>query len=320
MAGKTAQGQKMTGRSSSAYLPIFQIIGGSETERAEFGRRLVTVCARRAISAVLVKEELAGNTQRYAVQSLARQYDLILVDGKFYASDYRIRVGGHAPPMQECMVWAGGSDLALEKFADRLLASLDELVRRVPVWACVLIGGKSSRMGRPKHLIEDEQKKTWLERTTAVLSPFVDGLVVSGAGMLPKKLADTIRLADIPGVDGPLAGILAAFRWQPNVAWLFVACDMPCISPEALQWLFTDRRAGCWGRVPRLAESKHCEPLLAWYDFRARQLFEKQVDEKDLRIGTVAAHAKIDTPVIPELLRSGWQNINTPDQLQAASL
>jgi molybdopterin-guanine dinucleotide biosynthesis protein A len=318
MSVKSAQEHHVTEVNSMAYLPIFQLTGGTGGQRREFGQRLIAVCARRSISGILVGPEQLGNSRRYAVQSLAGQYDLVLIYGECHFSAHQIRIGGHAPSVQDSIAWYGGNDFELEKFADRLVEKLDGLVRRVPVWACVLIGGKSSRMGRPKHLIEDGQKTTWLERTTAMLSPLVDGLVVSGAGILPKKLAGTVCLADIPGVAGPLAGILAACRWQPTVAWLLVACDMPCITPAALQWLLADRRAGCWGRVPRRAENKYCEPLFAWYDFRARQLFEEQLYDGDLRIGNVAAHPKIDTPVIPDSLRSGWQNINTPEQLQAA--
>ena len=320
MAVKTAQGHKATGISSSAYLPIFQLTGGTETERREFGQRLISVCAQRSISGILVGEDQLGNCRRYAVHSLARQYDLVLVDGDLNFSPHQIQIGARGQSGPDCIVWSCGSDLDLEKLADRLVIKLDGLARQIPVWACILIGGKSSRMGRPKHLIEDEQQTTWLERTTALLSPLVDGLVVAGAGMLPKTLANTVRLADIPGVVGPLAGLLAAFRWQPTVAWLLVACDMPCITPAALQWLLAERRAGCWGQIPRLAESEYCEPLLAWYDFRAGQLFEEQVADGGLRISAVAAHPKIDTPVIPELLHSGWQNINTPEQLRSISV
>jgi molybdopterin-guanine dinucleotide biosynthesis protein A len=99
---------------------------------------------------------------------------------------------------------------------------------------------------------------------------------------------------------------------------MFVACDMPHITPEAIHWLLSKRRSGCWGRVPRLAGNKHYEPLLAWYDFRAAQLFEEQNYSGNLRIGAVASHLKIDNPVIPETLAYGWQNINTPEQLKAA--
>ena len=217
---------------------------------------------------------------------------------------------------QDSLIFTGGDDRVMEEFVGRLIVKLDMLQSQTPVWACILIGGKSSRMGRPKHLIEDGNGITWLERTIGVLGPLVDGLVVSGAGMLPERLIGMVRLADIPGVVGPLTGILAASRWQPLVSWLLVACDMPYITPEAVQWLLSGRRAGCWGRVPRLAVREHCEPLFAWYDFRAAQLFEQQAHDGNLRIGFAAYHPKVYNPVIPDSLSNCWKNINTADQIK----
>ena len=298
-------------------LPIFQVSGRTEDERGRFIEQLMGVLERRSISSVFIKAEKYRNT--YAVQSLVKQYDLVMVDSGKELSVHQIRLGSHKESGQDDLVWHGGDESALSQFADRLMKEMDKLVRQTEVWGCILIGGKSSRMGRPKHLIEDENKITWLERTIKILRPLVDGLVVSGAGKLPEKLADTIRLQDVPGVAGPMTGFLAAGRWQPMVSWLFVACDMPHITTKAVQWLLADRRAGCWGRVPRLAESQRPEPLFAWYDFRAAQLFEEQSYTGNLRIGAVASHPKIETPVVPELLRGSWQNINTPDQVQGVS-
>jgi molybdopterin-guanine dinucleotide biosynthesis protein A len=275
----------------------------------------MAVLERRSLCGVFLKRAAYRNQSRYALLSLTKLYDLVIIDAGVDLPAQQIRIGGHEDSVRDSLVWTGGDDPAMQGFTDRLVLKMDELVLQTPVWGCILIGGKSSRMGRPKHLIEDENKITWLERTTDILRPLVDGLVVSGAGMLPEKLADTIRLPDIPGVVGPLTGILAASRWQPMVTWVLVACDMPHITPEAIQWLLAGRRAGCWGRVPRLAGDKYCEPLFAWYDFRAAQLFEEQLYGGNLRIGGAASHPKIDNPVIPESLRYGWQNINTPDQL-----
>lgn len=298
-------------------LPVFQISGRTEGERVGFVQRLLAELERRSLFAAFLQQKESRN--RYAVRSMAKLYDLVVVDAGVDLPAQPIQIEDYEESWQESFSWMGGDDLALQGFADRLVEKMDELVHQTPVWGCVLIGGKSSRMGRPKHLIEDQSKTTWLERTIDILRPLVDGLVISGTGMLPETLADTVRLADIPGVVGPLTGILAASRWQPTVSWLLVACDMPHITPEAIQWLLSDRRAGCWGRVPRLAGRKHCEPLFAWYDFRAAQLFEEQLYQGNLRIGGAASHPKIDNPLIPESLSYGWQNINTPQQLQAAA-
>lgn len=313
-----AKESKVYSISSISGLPVFQVSGRTERERGEFLQLLLADLKRRSLSSVFIKRE--ETQSRYALRSLVQLYDVVIIDAGVDSSNGKgngdIEIRGHEDTGQDSLVWSGGVGLAIEEFTDRLVAKLDELVRQTPVWGCVLIGGKSSRMGRPKHLIEDEQKTTWLERTTDILRPLVDGLVVSGAGMLPGKLADMARLEDIPGVVGPLTGILAASRWQPAVTWLLVACDMPHITTEAIQWLLSDRRAGCWGRVPRLEGNRHCEPLFAWYDFRSAQLFEEQLYDGNLRIGGAASHPKIDNPVIPESLCYGWQNINTPEQLQ----
>lgn len=300
-------------------LPVFQISGKTERERVGFVQRLMSALGRRSLCGVFLKREEYQNLSQYAVLSLVRQYDLVILDVGIDLPAQQIRLGGHEELTQDSFVWTGGDDLAMQQLSDRLVKVMDELVYHTPIWGCILIGGRSSRMGRPKHLIEGENKTTWLERTTDILRPMVDGLVVSGAGLLPEKLDDMVRLADIPGVVGPLTGILAASRWQPMATWLLVACDMPHITPEAVHWLLSGRRAGCWGRVPRLAENRYCEPLFAWYDFRAAQLFEEQLFDGNLRIGGAASHSKIDNPVIPESLRPGWQNINTPDQLSTST-
>jgi len=299
-------------------LPVFKVSGGTEKLRREFVERLSVVLERRSITGIYLKGEDCRNPSRYTLLTLARLHDLVIIDAGVDLPAQQIRIDSYEKSGQDCFSWTGSDDSAMEVCTSRLIEKMDNLVCHTPVWGCILIGGKSSRMGQPKHLIEDKNNITWLERTTDILRPLVDGLVVSGAGMLPEKLASTVRLADIPGVVGPLTGILAACRWQPMVTWVFVACDMPHITPEAIHWLLSGRRAGCWGRVPRLAGSKHCEPLFAWYDFRAGHLFEEQHYDGNLRIGAVALHAKIDKPVIPESLHFGWQNINTPDQLKAA--
>jgi glutamate dehydrogenase (NADP+)/cyclic pyranopterin phosphate synthase/molybdopterin-guanine dinucleotide biosynthesis protein A len=299
-------------------LPLFEVSGATGEYREQWVHRLMGELERRSLTGTFLKGQGRRLPDRYAALSLAKRYDLVLIDAGGDSPVEQLRITRYGKTEQDSLVWRGGDDSAMEQWIDRLAGKMDELVSRTPVWGCILIGGKSSRMGRPKHLIADRNNITWLEKTTAVLRPLVDGLVVSGAGVLPEKLQGLVRLADIPGVAGPLAGMLAAGRWQPLVSWLFVACDMPYITTEAIHWLLSGRRAGCWGRVPRLAESQHCEPLFAWYDFRAAHLFETQLHDGNPRIGEVACHSKIDKPVIPESLRHGWQNINTPDQLKTA--
>lgn len=187
------------------------------------------------------------------------------------------------------------------------------------VWACILIGGKSSRMGRPKHLLPDSTGNTWLERTVSIVLPHVSGVALSGAGDVPASLATHVRLDDVPDVYGPLTGILAAMRYKPDVAWLLLACDMPCISDKAVAWLMRQHKAGTWGSVPSLRENQ-VEPLFARYEPEARELFETMCAESNLRISSVAQSDKIQIVSIPPELKAAWNNVNTPGELDVLEM
>ncbi len=297
-------------------LPIFCLTGGSEEARHGIGERLMVQLAERSLLGVYLRR---GETcTPYTLTCLARQYDVVIVSGALQSPEQKICLGPYEGGRDRGASWSLGCEEGGPGFVEGLLEKLTECERCTPVWGCILIGGKSSRMGRPKHLLTDGRGKTWLENTLATLQPLLAGVVVSGKGFLPETLGATTRLPDIPGVMGPMAGILAAGRWQPLVSWLVVACDMPHVSPEAVNWLLAGRRPGCWGRVPKFFGNDRLEPLLAWYDFRSIHLFEEQLLSESRRISEVAGNLRIDHPIIPGALSYAWENVNTPEQLRAA--
>ena len=184
-----------------------------------------------------------------------------------------------------------------------------------PVYGCVLIGGKSTRLGKPKHLLERDNK-SWLEHTVEIISQVAEQTVIAGEAALPEKLRNCIRLQDVPGIDGPMAGILAAMRWAPQVSWLVTACDLPNLSVEALRWLLATRGPNVWATLPKLHDKTHVEPLLAHYDFHSRDLLEKLAGEKNFSLNSLAGNSNVLTATPPPELTSAWSNINTPEQLQ----
>jgi len=196
-----------------------------------------------------------------------------------------------------------------------LLSWLQKKVNSIQVWACVLIGGQSSRMGRPKHLITCEDGRTWLETTVEILEEVADQVVLSGKGDVPESLTHLPRMVDIVDVKGPLTGIISAMRWNPQVSWLLVACDMPNIKRQGLAWLLDMRKPGVWGTVPCHQDTGYSEPLLAHYDFRSRQLLEKLLSKGCLRINQICKESKISTPSIPSELKNCWRNCNSPEDL-----
>jgi len=185
-----------------------------------------------------------------------------------------------------------------------------------PLYGCLLIGGKSRRMGRAKHLLELDGL-SWVERAVAILEPHVDRVVISGKGSLPGSLSHLRRLSDAPGVAGPMAGILAALRWHPTASWLVLACDLPEVTSEAISWLLAQRRPGARAVIPKLSASGPLEPLLACYEARCRDHLEELAVGKCFRLGALAGRQGVATPQPPPSLHAAWRNVNTPAELRA---
>lgn len=298
--------------------PIFQLCGGLESQRIDFLKELQYECDLRHLYMAVVHTSLP---QRFELFSLSQKYDLVIVDGPVDYATHTIYFGSLGDFQDRDLIQLN-ADCSIEEFLGKLVHSIEDIIRQTPLWACILIGGRSSRMGQPKHLLTMQKASTesWIERTVRLVQPLVDGLVVSGRGELPLSLEHLQRIPDIPGVAGPLTGVLSAMRWQPGISWLVIACDMPFISSESINWLLKGRGPGSWGRLPRLSGSDFCEPLFSWYDGRAAHLLEDQLLTGNLRVGKIGKHHKIDNPIIPENLRPAWQNVNTPEQLQSAQL
>lgn len=184
----------------------------------------------------------------------------------------------------------------------------------VPVWGCVLIGGKSSRMGTPKHLIVQDGQ-TWVERTVGLLQRSFDQVVLAGAGDVPASLGTFPRVPDVEGVGGPLAGILAAFRAYPQVSWLVVACDQPDISLGAVDWLLSCRQPGVLAVLPDIAGIGRVEPLLAYYDRNIASVLEDMAAQGHRRMNRLQSIPGVKTPTPPSNLHDSWHNINTPKDL-----
>lgn len=120
-----------------------------------------------------------------------------------------------------------------------------------PLFGCVLAGGESKRMGTPKALLE-VGGKSFLERTVELLGTVTSQVFISvgspaGRAPGPSRRQETaidrphpVLYDSVPG-GGPLSGIAAALQSRSDVAWLFVAVDMPLLTRETLTQLVETR-------------------------------------------------------------------------------
>ncbi len=195
---------------------------------------------------------------------------------------------------------------------DFICESIAENWSNRKIHAGILIGGKSTRMGRPKHLIP--WNGTNLPGHLIKQCESID-LPISLLGN--NRIPNSDNLTYIPDVDdceGPLAGMLSAMRWNPNVAWLFLACDMPYFDSEAMRWLLSHREPGVWAIIP--TEPIGNNPLGALYEPQFKSILENQFLSNDYCIKHCLTHPKVKHIQIPENLNQAWKNCNTPDEWQ----
>lgn len=222
-----------------------------------------------------------------------------------------------------------------------------------PVSGGVLIGGASSRMGRPKALLR-VGRHTFLEHVLGVLRSRCPRVVLVGDGLprsaardpletkthagdleptrpgsanrtappdgpdecsrtLERSLAGVERIADAAGICGPLAGVLAALRTTPRNAWLIAAVDLPRLRGAALDWLLAQRAPGVIAVLPSLAPGR-VEPLLAVYEPAALEILELLALDPTRGLRPLATQPGVLTPTPPPDLRGCWRNINTPGE------
>lgn len=188
----------------------------------------------------------------------------------------------------------------------------------------ILLGGKSSRMGKPKHLIKIGGR-TMLDRTTEALMPVCSAVYTVGDDA---NLADS--LANFPddkspnaGAAGPLVGIYTALK-NCETEWASVlACDFPFASKDLFETLIGKVSDELDAIVPVQPDGR-LQPLMGLY----RRSGCLEAAELSLRSGKFSMGGMLDRvrlrkvgfEELAELAGSElfFKNINTPGDLHDA--
>ena len=186
--------------------------------------------------------------------------------------------------------------------------------------AAILAGGKSTRMGSNKALLE-VGGQGMLRRTAELLRPLVDDLFLVADD--PRPYAD-LGLPAVPDIHpgrGAIGGIHAALARATRPLVLCVACDMPHLCRGVLELLLGADGGGADALVPRIGGRP--EPLLAVYGTTALGGFERAIAAGRLRVIDALEGLRVrfiderELAAVDPGLRS-FINVNTPGELAAA--
>jgi molybdopterin-guanine dinucleotide biosynthesis protein MobB len=307
---------------------------GKDSER--LFRAGATVALRGPAEQFFRRSASSALTLEATLSDLARDHDLLLVEGHKATPLPKLWMGNaetssppeHVTGIQEVLPWECDR---LKIFLDYVDKWLPERWASRPLFAGLLVGGKSSRMGNPKQLarfgastlgeivahalsdgISHEEASGQLGGAVSLSA----NVVVLGAGVVPDALQRQRRLPDVPELAGPVAGLLAAHRWAPCAAWLLGACDHPWLTAADIRWLVQQRRPGTWAILPRQSDNHPC-PTLAIYEPQALTVLERSLLVRGaghVRIAELFNHPRT---LISSRASRGWENVNTPQELMA---
>ncbi|MBM1106679.1 NTP transferase domain-containing protein [Aurantibacter crassamenti] len=130
----------------------------------------------------------------------------------------------------------------------------------------VLSGGKSTRMGTDKGLIEYHkipQREHLYQLLSEVCAQTFISLRADQEKNTPFGFA---TIADEDKFRGPFNGILSAHSFDQDAAWLVLACDLPLIDLPALIELIEARDADKFATAFANEENPLAEPLCAIWE------------------------------------------------------
>lgn len=182
----------------------------------------------------------------------------------------------------------------------------------------VLAGGRSSRMGREKALIDFEGQPLVL-RVADRLARAADPVLLATGN--PGRLGPVgyREVADASAECGPLGGLVAGLEASPHELVAVVAVDMPYVSPELLKFL----ASLCQGEdVVLTMGATGLEPMHAVYSISALPAMRNALADgryglrqllSDLRVREVRASEWSPGTIDPRFAF----NINRPEDLDA---
>jgi molybdopterin-guanine dinucleotide biosynthesis protein A len=188
---------------------------------------------------------------------------------------------------------------------------------RPPVGVCIMAGGQSSRMGRDKASLRLGGRTfiTAIRQTAAVL----------------RCRVRVIRRDLWPG-NGPLGGIHTGLKTSRAEAEVFLACDMPFITPDLLRELLArlgprhdavfavsaSPEPAAEGACPELVEGRQ----MAGFPFVVRSalwpIVEGRLAAGELGLQGLARALRARRWAVPARWRNQLRNINTPEDFALA--
>lgn len=150
------------------------------------------------------------------------------------------------------------------------------------ITAILLAGGKSSRMGTDKGIVEVNGVKM-IESIILAVKPVVNEIIIIANNDHYDYLGYSVY-NDLIKESGPLAGIYTGLFYSNTETNLVISCDVPFVNEGLLSYI-VDNAGQCEVAVP--VHNGKTEPLCAVYSKKCLDSFKNLITNKELKMHNV---------------------------------
>ena len=188
-----------------------------------------------------------------------------------------------------------------------------------PINALILVGGKSTRMGRDKSQIDYHGKPQWQFMASILRGLGLEVFISCREEQAAQFEGENLIFDSFTGL-GPFGAIASAFRENPNTAWLVVACDLPLLNENTLKTLIENRKPSAIATTYRSPESAEGfpEPLITIWEPKSYAILLQFLTQG------VSCPRKVlinsDTHIIDPSVPDDLMNVNTPEEMDLVKI
>lgn len=177
----------------------------------------------------------------------------------------------------------------------------------------ILSGGKSTRMGTEKFLLQyhgmPQYQHLYLLFEFLSITPYI-----SCNPLQLSQVPDSYRIiVDRHEAIGPMGGIASAFRQDPDAAWIVIACDLPFIDADAVKRLVDERSQAVDVVTYQKKNTSFCETTVTLYEPSSFERIKKSIGDKKYSLQHVLAGLRVNA-IFPEDERLLF-NVNTQEDM-----
>ncbi len=185
------------------------------------------------------------------------------------------------------------------------------MVNKKDITGIILAGGKSSRMGTNKALMQ-YRGLPFIQHIINTMKPLVDQILIVGK---PEEYTDLkLRCVDdIFPESGPVGGIHAGLENSKSPYNLVLSCDIPLITEQILMELIENINEN--NDVVLIESNGQAHPLIAIYQKHCKDLFDDLLIRGENRLLSALDQLRVKTICLSDPNELYVTNINHPSTL-----